>query len=88
VSEAEAVPEPFMVGTFALFNTPDGGVHLVLRDGAGTEHHHEVPGFVVALAREGNGLSPAAMIKALTGGRRKSRRALTNDDSRETMGGR
>ncbi len=58
------VPEPFMVGTYAIFRKPDGGVHLALREQGGEEHHIELPAFMVEMAMNGEGLSPMAMVKA------------------------
>lgn len=86
-AEAEAGPVPFMVGTYAIFAKPDGGICLALREQNGTEHQLIVPGFMVEMYRQGEtGLSPLDMIKAVRA-TRKSRRALTNNGSRETLGG-
>jgi hypothetical protein len=71
-------PEPFVQGTFAVFETPDGGVVLVTRIAGGPEQQHHVPGPLVAVAKRmaaGEGLSPATMLRAL-GGARGGRKAL------------
>jgi hypothetical protein len=59
-------PQPAMQGTFALYETPDGGLHLVYRvTGSDDEQHVEIPGFMVNLAKQMEGQGPMAMIKAL-----------------------
>jgi hypothetical protein len=54
-------PEPALRGTFALYETPAGGMHLAWRaDGEEEAHHVEVPAFAVTMAKaqiDGDGRS-------------------------------
>ena len=68
-------PVPFATGTYALYETPEGGVHLVVREKSGEQHHIEAPAFMVRALIESEGhLSPHAIVKAMMGGR-KARKA-------------
>lgn len=43
---------PASQGTYALYELPDGGLHLAYRAaGAGADEHIDVPAFVVKMAR-------------------------------------
>ena len=49
--QAEATPS--VSGTFALFDTPNGGVHVVVRfAGEETERHKDIPPHLAAFARQ------------------------------------
>lgn len=57
-----------MAGTFALFDTPAGGLHLVYRpEGAQQDVHQEIPAAAVALftAAQAGTLSMPDALKAL-----------------------
>ncbi len=60
---------PRVKGKFALFDTPDGGIHVAYRpDGADADEHIEVPGHVMKIAKmfgEGKITNPMEMIKLL-----------------------
>ena len=44
---------PSVSGTFALFDTPNGGVHVVVRfAGEETERHKDIPPAMAAFARQ------------------------------------
>lgn len=65
-------PVPFMRGVFALYDTPDGGIHLAFRpDDASEDQHQQIPAHIVNLARaameNGGSLGPMEMISALRG---------------------
>lgn len=70
VQEAEVVqaPEPRIRGRFALYDLPEGGIHVAwIPEGAPDEdtQHIEIPGMVLQLAKaasEGK-LNPADMVK-------------------------
>lgn len=69
--EAPAVPTPKMKGTFALYDTDKGGLHLVYRtdDNPGQDQHIPVPAFIVSMASRaanGGGLD-AGMLGKLMG---------------------
>lgn len=67
---APAPPAPISQGTYALFQTPAGGLHLVYRvKGAEQDTHMEIPPFVVSMATKaaGGGGSPADVMKMLGG---------------------
>ena len=67
-TELVAPPEPLSQGTYALFQTPKGGLHLVYRaKGAEEDTHMEIPPFVVAMAQkmangEGDPIGIAKML--------------------------
>ena len=70
--ETTAGPVPFLKGVFAIYNTPDGGVHISYRpDGAETDEHIQVPGLVMNLVKEmqetGKMPNPIAMFKLMRG---------------------
>jgi hypothetical protein len=45
-------PLPVLSGTFALYDLPSGGVHVVARfAGEDHERHRDIPPFAVAMAR-------------------------------------
>jgi hypothetical protein len=76
-TEVDTTPAPFMVGTYAIFKKPDGGVHLALREQGGEEHHIELPAFMVEMAASGEGISPMALVKAaMSQGKRRRRGAV------------
>jgi len=51
VSEVIAPPVPISQGTYAIFETPSGGYHLVYRvHGAAEDTHLEIPGAIVSMA--------------------------------------
>jgi hypothetical protein len=60
-------PEPSMSGTFALYETPDGGYHLAFRPrGENEDRHIQIPGFMVKMAwqmQDGDG--PASLLKSM-----------------------
>jgi hypothetical protein len=60
----EKDPVPIAQGTFAIFEKPDGGIHLAVRNQNGEEHHIEAPSFMVELMKSGE-MSPLAILKAL-----------------------
>jgi hypothetical protein len=46
-------PAPMLAGKFALFETPDGGIHLAYRpDGADEDEHIDVPGIYVKMMKK------------------------------------
>jgi hypothetical protein len=58
--------EPWAVGTFALYPTPDGGLHLTLRHKTGEEQHIPIPAWAVKLYMEhGENMTPGAMLKGM-----------------------
>jgi hypothetical protein len=58
-------PKPAMQGSFALFETPEGGLHLVYRvAGSDDEQHVEIPAFMVQMAKNMDGQGPMAMMRA------------------------
>lgn len=71
-SDQAATPTPFLAGRFALFDTPDGGIHLAYRpDGEPEDHHEQLPADLVGLMRTlkegGKPPSPMAMMRMLAG---------------------
>lgn len=57
----ELDPVPLLKGKFAVYETPAGGVHLVVRSDEDTEDRHvEVPPYLVKLAKGGK--SPFSMF--------------------------
>lgn len=68
---APATPTPKMKGTFALYDTDKGGLHLVYRsdDNPDQDQHIPVPAFIVSMAQRaasGGGLD-AGMLGKLMG---------------------
>lgn len=63
--------EPRIRGRFALYDIPDGGIHISWQpDGSDETQHAEIPGKVLKLAKaasEGN-LNPMQMAKIMMGG--------------------
>lgn len=61
---------PRVRGKFALFDTPDGGLHVAYRpDGQDTDQHFQVPGHILKMAKllsEGK-INPIEMLKQLRG---------------------
>lgn len=67
---APAPPVPVSQGTYALFETPAGGLHLVYRvKGAETDTHMDIPRFVIDMAAKaaGGGGSITDLMKMLGG---------------------
>lgn len=66
-AQAQTGPVPFLAGSFALYLTPEGGIHVSYRPtGADADEHLELPPVMVAMARkfsEGGGLSPMDLLK-------------------------
>lgn len=51
-----APPTPVSAGSYALYHTPAGGIHLVYRPfGAEEDQHLDVPPFVITMARRAAG---------------------------------
>lgn len=68
----EAPPVPYLKGAFALYNTPDGGIHVSYRpDGADADEHIQIPGIMMTLVREMNDTgklpNPLQLMKMLRG---------------------
>jgi hypothetical protein len=62
-------PSPFSQGTYALFNTKKGGIHLVYR-ASGTEDdtHLDIPPMVVKMAQKAaDGKSGGSMMSKMMG---------------------
>lgn len=58
--------KPFLMGVFALYDTPDGGVHLSYRpDGEDEDVHVQLPAALVSMAKTGKVPSPKALMKML-----------------------
>lgn len=49
----ESAPQPFLAGTFALYDKPDGGVHAVMQTQDGAVHHKTFPASIVSMFRGG-----------------------------------
>lgn len=67
-TDVVAPPEPLSMGTYALFQTPKGGLHLVYRPkGSPEDVHMEIPAFVVSMAQKmANGeTNPVGIAKML-----------------------
>lgn len=66
------VIEPFMRGTFRLWETPDGGFRIAYRpDSTDEDNVLVIPGAVIKMARmasEGKG-NPLAMMKGMFSGK-------------------
>ena len=63
---------PFLSGRFALFDTPDGGIHLAyLPDGADQDEHVQLPAVLVTIARSaaesGKMPGPIDLVRAMRG---------------------
>lgn len=55
-------PVALLRGKFAVFETPEGGIHLVFRSDTDTEDRHfDVPKHIVKMAKAGG--NPLAMFK-------------------------
>jgi len=68
----QAGPVPFLRGKFALYHTPDGGIHIAYRpvptelDREPEDQHIQIPAMVVALAQQmqdGKMPGPLQMVK-------------------------
>jgi hypothetical protein len=63
--------EAKMTGRYALYDTPDGGIHIAYEiEGTGDTKHIEVPGSVLRMVQmlENGSMSPAKMMRSLMGG--------------------
>jgi hypothetical protein len=63
--------QPKMKGRFSVYDTPDGGIHIVYQEDDSEESKHlEVPGHIFRMATmlESGALSPAKLMKTLMGG--------------------
>lgn len=59
-------PVPVSAGSYALYHTPAGGIHLVYRPfGTDTDQHLDVPAFVVTMARKAAGGGDLGPLGAL-----------------------
>lgn len=70
IQEDTAPPVPFIKGKFAIFETPDGGLHIAYRaDGADEDKHIALPAAMVKMANmAANGTGPmAGMLGKLVG---------------------
>lgn len=73
MSDIEVVnqPEPYMSGKFALFKTPDGGLHLsYIVDGEEDTRHVQIPPMIFAMAEKmanGESLNPMSIFQAMRG---------------------
>lgn len=68
MDETCSTPQPFMKGVFALYHTPDGGIHLAFRtEGSDTDEHVQCPPMLAQLIAEtqrtGRMPSPMALLK-------------------------
>lgn len=70
----EAGPVPFLKGTFAIYETPDGGYHIAYKVEGETETQHmEIPGAALKMAKAMSGVSnPFAMFGAMKKGAKKN----------------
>lgn len=67
-SEA-AQPQALARGRFALYETPDGGMHISVRlDQEDEDRHVNIPRRMVKLAAALGGRSPASVLQRLVGG--------------------
>jgi hypothetical protein len=66
---SEEKPEPRVKGRFALFDTPDGGIHIAYRpEGSDKDEHFQLPGKVMKFAQafsEGKLTNPMEMIRMM-----------------------
>lgn len=61
-----AAPVPASAGSYALYHTPAGGIHLVYRPFGATEDQHlDVPPFVISMARKAAGGGDLGPLGAL-----------------------
>jgi hypothetical protein len=69
MSELTPQPEPFLRGTFALYETPDGGYHIAYKpDGEEDTRHAEIPGAALKMAQALSGSkNPFAVIGKMMG---------------------
>jgi hypothetical protein len=59
-------PQPVSSGTYALYHTPQGGIHLVYRPvGAAEDQHLDVPPFVIKMASKAAGGGDLGPLGAL-----------------------
>lgn len=45
--QKDDAPQPFMKGRFALYQKPDGGIHLTFREDDGEVQHEDIPALYV-----------------------------------------
>jgi hypothetical protein len=71
---ADAAPVPFLEGTFAIYETPDGGYHIAYKTkGSDDTQHMEIPGAALKMAKAMSGVSnPFAMFGAMKKGMSKN----------------
>lgn len=63
---APSGPVPASAGSYALYHTPQGGIHLVYRPfGSEEDQHLDVPPFVIAMARKAAGGGDLGPLGAL-----------------------
>lgn len=71
--QAAAGPVPISAGRYALYDTPQGGKHLVYKpDGTDEDQHIEIPGFIVSMAEKaasGGGIAPGMLGRLIGGGK-------------------
>ena len=69
VDQGAAAPEPFMKGTFSVYNTPDGGYHIAYKlEGEDETNHAEIPGAALKMASALSGTkNPFAMVGKMMG---------------------
>jgi hypothetical protein len=67
-------PVPVVQGSFAIFEKPDGGIHVALRMADDSEQHIEVPAFMAAMLKSGE-TSPLALMNAMRKNRKLTRGA-------------
>lgn len=68
--EVKTPPELLMEGSFALYATPSGGMHLAYRLKDDEEDKHmEIPPMLVSMAAQmqGGSLNPVTMFKSMFG---------------------
>ena len=65
-TEAPAGPVPVSSGSYALYHTPKGGVHLVYRPfGTEEDQHLDIPPFVIGMAKKAAGGQDLGPLGAL-----------------------
>ena len=65
-AEVISPPVPISQGTYAIFETPKGGLHLVYRvKGAAEDTHLEIPAFVMQMAQRASGQDGMDLSKML-----------------------
>lgn len=62
-------PVPFLQGSFALYQTPEGGAVLAYRaKGSSEDRQLMIPPFILSMAGQASGLSPDAILSRLQSG--------------------